>query len=68
MSAACHRRVAVLPRKASQDAAQLTNVRFGDVQRSTQLQDIGRVHDVLSGRTPVDVAAGLAAHRHKLVD
>jgi hypothetical protein len=62
-----HRRVAVLLRQVGQDAAQFADVRFDHVDRGADLQHVGRVHDVLRGRTPVDVAAGVAGHRDQLV-
>jgi hypothetical protein len=62
-----HRRVAVLVRQIGQDAAQLADVCVDEVDRGADLQHVGRVHDVLRGGTPMDVAAGLAGHRDQLV-
>jgi hypothetical protein len=57
----------MLGSQIGQDAAQRADVRIDAVQRIAHLQRDGGVHDVLRGRAPVDVAPGLAAHRHELV-
>ncbi len=67
MSPAGHRRVAVLLRQVGEDGAQARNVVADDRERVAHLQHYGRVHDVLRCRTPVHVAAGLAALLHQLV-
>ncbi|MOA28801.1 hypothetical protein D3C78_1497710 [compost metagenome] len=57
----------MLLRQIGQDGAQRADVGFHDVQRGAHLQHVGGVHDVLGGRAPVHITAGVAAHLHQLV-
>ena len=66
--AAGHRRVAVTAREFGQDASQLTEILLDDLETIADLQDDRGVHDVLGGRPPVDVAPGLTALLHHLMD
>ncbi len=68
MGAARHRRVAVAPRQVGEDAAQRGDIFLDDRKAVAHLQDDGGVHDVLRGRAPMHIAAGLAALLCQLVD
>ena len=61
MGAARHRRVTMPLRQIGEDAAQGGDIVFDDLKAFAQLQHDGGVHDVLRGRPPMHVAAGLAA-------
>jgi hypothetical protein len=61
MSAAGHRRDAVKVRETGKNLAQLANIGLDHVEGIAHLQGNGRVHDVLGGRAPVQIAACLAA-------
>ena len=61
MGAAGHRRIAIALREIGEDAAQRGDIGFDDLKAGADLQDHGGIHDVLRGRAPMHIAAGLAA-------
>ena len=67
MGAARHRRVAIALREIGKDAAQRGDIVFDDLKAGADLQDHGGIHDVLRGRAPMHIAAGVAALFHHLV-
>ena len=68
MGAARHRRVAMAPREIGEDAPQIGDIHFDDLQPRAQLQHHRGVHDVLGSRAPMHVTAGLAALFCHLMD
>ena len=62
-----HRRVAVFAGHRHEDVTDLAQVARDDLQRGADLQHIGRVHDVLGGRAPMHVTAGVAGGFRKLM-
>ena len=68
MGAAGHRRVAIALRQIGEDAAQRRRCRASMIARPARnLQHHGGIHDVLRGRAPMHIAAGLAALLHHLM-
>jgi hypothetical protein len=63
-----HWSIAVAASEIGEDAPQLSDVFVQHRQSIPDLQDDGRVHDVLGCRTPVDVAPRIAAHFDQLVN
>src|SRR5262252_5591312 len=62
-----HRSVAIFPGQVRQDAAQFSNLRLNERKTFADLQYDRSIHDVLSGRPPMDVAASIAALLDELV-
>ena len=67
MGAPGHRRITMALRQVDQDAAQRGNVLLDDRKPGAELQHERAIHDVLRGRTPMHVTAGLAALLRHLV-
>ena len=63
-----HWRVAIASGQIGKNASQGIYVFLDNLQPVAHLEDDGRVHDVLGGRAPMDVASGVAALLCYLVD